>query len=44
MARSGRTIGMVAGVVVVLGVAAMAGWWFLLRDDAPPEADIDAAG
>ena len=35
---------MVAGVVVVLGVAAMAGWWFLLRDDAPPEADIDAAG
>jgi polyisoprenoid-binding protein YceI len=44
MARSGRTIGMVAGVVVVLGVAAFAGWWFLLRDDAPPEADIDAAG
>jgi polyisoprenoid-binding protein YceI len=44
MARSGRTIGMVAGVVVVLGVAALAGWWFLLRDDAPPEADIDAAG
>jgi polyisoprenoid-binding protein YceI len=44
MARSGRTIGMVAGVVVVLGVAALAGWWFLLRDDAPPEADIDTAG
>jgi polyisoprenoid-binding protein YceI len=44
MARSGRTIGIVAGVVVVLGVAALAGWWFLLRDDAPPEADIDAAG
>ena len=44
MARSGRTIGVVAGVVVVLGVAALAGWWFLLRDDAPPEADIDAAG
>jgi polyisoprenoid-binding protein YceI len=44
MARSGRTIGVVAGVVLVLGVAAFAGWWFLLRDDAPPEADIDAAG
>jgi polyisoprenoid-binding protein YceI len=44
MARSGRTIGAVAIVVVVLGVAALAGWWFLLRDDAPPEADIDAAG
>ena len=44
MARSGRTIGVVAGVVVVLGAAALAGWWFLLRDDAPPEADIDAAG
>jgi polyisoprenoid-binding protein YceI len=43
MARSGRTFGIVAGVVV-LGVAALAGWWFLLRDDAPPEADIDAAG
>jgi polyisoprenoid-binding protein YceI len=44
MARTGRTIGVVAGVVVVLAVAALAGWWFLLRDDAPPEADIDAAG
>ena len=44
MARSRRTIGVAAGAVVVLGVAAFAGWWFLLRDDAPPEADIDAAG
>jgi polyisoprenoid-binding protein YceI len=34
----------VVGVVVVLGVAALAGWWFLLRDEAPPEADIDTAG
>lgn len=27
-------------VVVVLGVAAFAGWWFFLRDDAPPEASL----
>jgi polyisoprenoid-binding protein YceI len=44
MARSSRRIGVAAGVVVVLAVAAFAGWWFLVRDDAPPEADIDAAG
>jgi polyisoprenoid-binding protein YceI len=44
MARSARTIWGAAGAVVVLGVAALAGWWFLVRDDAPPEADIDAAG
>ena len=44
MARSRRTIGVAAGTVVVLGAAAFAGWWFLVRDDAPPEADIDAAG
>jgi polyisoprenoid-binding protein YceI len=44
MARSRRTIGILAIVVVVLGAAAFAGWWFLLRDDAPPEADIDTAG
>ena len=44
MARSPRTIWVAAGAVVVLGVAALAGWWFLVRDDAPPEADIDAAG
>jgi polyisoprenoid-binding protein YceI len=44
MARSARTIWVAAGAVVVLGAAALAGWWFLIRDDAPPEADIDAAG
>jgi polyisoprenoid-binding protein YceI len=44
MTRSRRTIGVAAGAAVVLGAAAFAGWWFLLRDDAPPEADIDAAG
>jgi hypothetical protein len=43
MARSGRTIWVAAGAVVVLGAAALAGWWSLVRDDAPPEADIDAA-
>jgi polyisoprenoid-binding protein YceI len=44
MARSARTVWVAAGAVVVLGAAALAGWWFLVRDDAPPEADIDAAG
>ena len=45
MARSGRTLGIIAGVVVlVLAAGAFAGWWFLIRDDAPPEADIDTAG
>ena len=44
MARSARTIWVAAGAVVVLGAAALAGWWFLVRDDAPSEADIDAAG
>ena len=31
-------------VLVVLAGAAFAGWWFLFRDDAPPEADIETAG
>ena len=44
MARSARTTWVAGGAIVVLGVAALAGWWFLVRDDAPPEADIDAAG
>jgi polyisoprenoid-binding protein YceI len=44
MARPGRKILVAAGVIAVLGAAAVAGWWFLIRDDAPPEADIDAAG
>lgn len=29
---------------MALGAAAFAGWWFLVRDDAPREADIEAAG
>lgn len=44
MTRSRRAIGISAAVVVVLGAAAFAGWWFLFRDDAPPKADIDTAG
>ena len=45
MARSGRrTFGIIAGiVVVVIAAGAFAGWWFLVRDDAPDEANIDTA-
>jgi polyisoprenoid-binding protein YceI len=35
-------IGAIAAVVVVL--AGFAGWYFLIRDDAPEEASIEAAG
>jgi polyisoprenoid-binding protein YceI len=45
MARSRRTFGIIAGVLVlVLAAGAFAGWWFLIRDDAPKEADIETAG
>ena len=30
-------------VVAVLAVVGFAGWWFLIRDDAPEEASIEAA-
>lgn len=44
MAGRRRTVGIVAGVaVLVLAGGAFAGWWFLVRDDAPDEADIDTA-
>jgi len=40
-----RTLGIIVGVaVLVVAAAGFAGWWFLIRDDAPPEADIDTAG
>src|SRR5689334_20890525 len=45
MARTRRTVGLIAGLaVVVLAVAAFGGWWFFIRDDAPAKANIDAAG
>jgi polyisoprenoid-binding protein YceI len=32
-----------ATAVAVVAVVGFAGWWFLVRDDAPSEADIDTA-
>jgi polyisoprenoid-binding protein YceI len=40
-----RKLGLIAGSVIALvAIAGFAGWWFLIRDDAPPEASLDAAG
>jgi polyisoprenoid-binding protein YceI len=36
-------VGLLVGVAAVLAVAAFGGWWFFIRDDAPPEASIDDA-
>ena len=45
MAGTRRTFRIIAGVVVlVLAAGAFAGWWFLIRDDAPEAASIDEAG
>jgi polyisoprenoid-binding protein YceI len=43
MARPRRTLIGAVLVLAVLGTAGFAGWWFLIRDDAPPPADIDTA-
>jgi polyisoprenoid-binding protein YceI len=43
MARSRRTLLIGGGVIVVLAIVGFAGWWFLIRDDAPEEASIDDA-
>jgi polyisoprenoid-binding protein YceI len=45
MAGQRRKLGVIGAVAAVLVlVVGFAGWWFLLRDDAPEEASIDAAG
>lgn len=45
MALSRRTLGVGAGVaVVVLLAVGFGGWWFFIRDDAPEAASIEAAG
>jgi polyisoprenoid-binding protein YceI len=43
MARSRRFLTIGGGVLVVLLIAGFAGWWFLIRDDAPEEASIGEA-
>lgn len=43
MARPRRLLVIGGGVLVVLVLAGFAGWWFLIRDDAPEEANIDEA-
>lgn len=44
MAGSRRSLGIFAGlVVVVLAVVGFGGWWFFIRDDAPEKADIGNA-
>lgn len=42
MARS-RPMLLGLGALVVLAIAGFAGWWFLIRDDAPSQASIDDA-
>jgi len=45
MARTRRTIGLVAGAAVaVLALAIAGGVWLFFRDDAPEQASIEAAG
>src|SRR5688572_5105467 len=45
MAGQRRKLGIIAAVAaVVVVVVGVAGWYFLIRDDAPEAASIDAAG
>lgn len=41
--RPSRRLVLAAIGVAVLAAVALAGWWFLFRDDAPPEVDLAAA-
>jgi polyisoprenoid-binding protein YceI len=43
MAGSRRKVAVIAAAVVVLAVVGFAGWWLFIRDDAPPEADLETA-
>jgi polyisoprenoid-binding protein YceI len=44
MAGSRRKVGVIAAAAVVaVAIVGVAGWWFLIRDDAPSEADIGTA-
>ena len=41
MARSRKTVGILAGVtVLVLVIVGFGGWWFFIRDDAPEHANL----
>jgi len=45
MARSRRTLGILAGVaVVILVIVGFGTWYFFIRDDAPEAANIETAG
>lgn len=43
MAVARRRLGVIAAAVAALAVVGVVGWWFLVRDDAPPPADIATA-
>jgi polyisoprenoid-binding protein YceI len=44
MARSRKTVGILAGVtVLVLAIVGFGAWWFFIRDDAPERASLASA-